>query len=139
MQKIFLVLIMLWTNYLVFANNLEGKYICNGYDSKDGDMKGLVANFLIDNKNSDIKHQFYSYIFNMTHNGTEYNGSAVSSGNIVAISFNNIKDKADNGVGLATISYNLGNKGDIVEMRLNKFYYEATYNSHGIETCIKQQ
>ncbi len=123
----------------IFAIDLSGKYICTGYDSKDGAMKGVIVTLKINSNNSDIIHDIYSYIFKMQHNDELYNGSAVSVGSSLAISFNNIKDKDDHGVGMATVNYDWDNKGKIQDIKLNKFYYEPNYISHGVELCIKQK
>lgn len=137
MKKIFLGVIISLANFFVLANNLAGTYECKGHDSKDGDMKGLIVTLVLDNKNSDTKRGFYSYLFNMNSNNIKYKGSAVSSGNSLALAFYNINKTTDNGVGLATVLYDLGNNENISNIKLNKFYYEAEYGSHGFETCIK--
>lgn len=41
MKKLYIVLLSIGINTVVLANDLSGKYLCNGYDSKDGVTSGF--------------------------------------------------------------------------------------------------
>lgn len=121
--------------------NLAGEWICSGYDSHDGGYKDAILTLTLDEKNSDFAHNFGAYHFKLSEPEALYLGEAAASGNMIAIYFaNQAKESTtDHGVGIATVTHDLNEKGEAKTV-LHKFYYEPYYENggHGSETCIKQ-
>ncbi|MCC2644678.1 MAG: Uncharacterized protein K0R94_456 [Burkholderiales bacterium] len=142
MQKfLFLILSGLIVNS--FAIDFTGKYLCSGYDTKDGAYTGDVLTLKLDAGHSYEKRDLYSYSFILSDAATGkivYNGSAVSVGSNLSIHFKNTdpKKSTDEGVGLAVASKITRDKnGNFMPSKIQKFYYEKDYTSDGSEECTQ--
>lgn len=131
----------------VYATNLSGQYLCNGYDTKDGAYTNDYVTLSQVKEHSYPNKDLYSYNFVLKgEKGVlEYTGFATSNGKNIAIYFENVnkvdpKTKEDKGVGIARVSNNvIRNKSGKFEQSItfSKFYFEPTYPSDGSEVCKK--
>jgi hypothetical protein len=130
----------------VHALDFSGKYLCEGYDSKDGEVK-YYETF------SQIKEHSYPdkelYAYNLEIDGVKgkgkYNGTAVSCGSHFSYSFtntsttdSNAKNDIGHGIGMKIFILKRDKNGKLVNSDIiNAFYYEPNYTSDGNVTCKK--
>lgn len=140
-----IILILLFINS--FAIDLSGRYLCTGYDTRDGSYGPDIVTLIKVSKNSYPDRDLYSYIFKLTDekNMLQYMGYAVSNINALSIFFQNVdkkdaKTKNDYGIGTAIVAQKLerDKTGNFLnEISFSKFYFEPTYTSNGSEVCKK--
>ncbi len=124
------------------ALHLSGKWICSGYDKHDGFYSNGNLTFTLNSANSDFNNNYGAYTIKLVEtDGTTYIGEAAVNGSTAAVYFENTSPKmlTDRGVGIATITHDADQHGNITTV-LHKFYYEPTYEGggNGLETCVKQ-
>ncbi len=142
-----LLMVLLVSTKLIYAANLSGKYLCNGYDTKDGEYTNDYVTLNQVKEHSYPNKDLYSYNFILkdAKGVLQYSGFATSNGKNLAIYFENVnkadpKTKEDKGVGIATVNDSIArNKNGEFEQNItfSKFYFEPTYPSDGSETCKK--
>lgn len=130
-----------------FGIDLSGKYLCTGYDTKDGSYGPETATLSKVAQNSYPERDLYSYSFKLADEkgALQYSGYAVSNINALSIFFENvnkkdIKTKNDYGMGTAIVAQKLerDKTGKFInEISFSKFYFEPNYVSNGTEVCKK--
>lgn len=122
--------------------NLAGTYLCDGYDSHSGAFKGATMVLILDSKNSELPDGHGAYRYSLVTSGDlHYTGVAASSGNTVAITFQNTGygQGADHGISTGFVTYDQNANG-MSQTVLHNFYYEPEYygGGNGSDTCVKQ-
>jgi hypothetical protein len=120
------------------ANNLAGKYVCNGYDREDKALWGTTMIITFDTKNSILQNGYGAYHFEWKAPSTivvkglpsniEATGSIASNGNNFALSFKNTNPKAptDYGTAIGVITHDQDRNG-ISQTVLHIFSYQPVY------------
>ena len=142
-----LLIAILFPATMSFAANLSGKYICDGYDTKDGAYKQDAVTLTAVKNHSFPNKDLYSYNFELKDQKgvLQYSGFATSNNNNLAIYFENVdkknpKTKDDRGVGIAQVNNSLLRDSDGKfenVITFSKFYFEPDYSSDGSEICKK--
>lgn len=139
MKKILLLNLLVCTSY-VYAMDLSGKYLCEGYDTKDGIYSNDYVTLTQVREHSYPEKDVYSYNFALTDSkgALQYSGFASSHGLNLAIYFENINKSEDKGVGIARADDSIVRNKDGEfkhSITFSKFYFEPTYTSDGSESC----
>lgn len=142
MMKKILIFTLVGLRLNCLAIDFSGRYMCNGYDTKDGTYKDILTLKSLPAHSNPAKDLF-AYSFSLNEEKTNkqiYSGSAISVGNNASIYFKNVDPTktSDAGVGLAMVSsLSKNSKGHQVPATIKKFYYEQDYVSDGHEDCTR--
>jgi hypothetical protein len=144
-MKITLLINLLIGVNFVYAINLSGKYLCNGYDTKDGPYSDDYVTLTQVKNHSYPEKDVYSYNFMLSDSkgALQYSGFATSHGRDLAIYFENMgskKNPNDRGVGIAKVNDSIvrNSKGQFEQsITFSKFFFEPNYTSDGSEFCKK--
>jgi nitrous oxidase accessory protein NosD len=141
MKKILLLKLLALAG-LVQAMDLSGKYLCDGYDTKDGAYTNDYVTLAKVSEHSYAEKDVYSYDFELKDSKgvLQYSGFASSRGSDLAIYFENVKNNKDKGVGIARADDSIIRDKDgkfKQSTTFTKFYFEPVYISDGSESCKK--
>ncbi|MCC2624318.1 MAG: conserved hypothetical secreted protein [Burkholderiales bacterium] len=141
MKKV--LLLSLFTCFgFVQAIDMSGKYLCDGYDTKDGAYTNDYVTLTNVKDHSYPEKDVYSYNFELkdSKGALQYSGFASSHGLNLAIYFENVKNNKDKGVGIARADDSImrDKEGKFSHnTTFTKFYFEPVYISDGSESCKK--
>ncbi len=124
------------------AIDLSGKYVCDGYDTKDGVYSNDYVTLISVKEHSYAEKDVYSYNFELKDSKgvLQYSGYATSHGLNLAIYFANVNKIEDSGVGIARANDSIlrDKEGNFIHSTtFTKFYFEPQYTSDGSESCKK--
>lgn len=131
----------------VFANDLSGKYSCNGFDRQDKSIKNTTLIVSLDKENSILKNNYSAYHVQWAApsafkvkglpSHVAATGAIAANGNTLALMFKNTNPKAptDYGVLIGKAIHNKDASGNN-QIILHFFGYQPVYKNGDNSTWV---